>query len=72
MSNGIDINIPAKPTISMQIGEAHVSANYTALTHKPKINSVELVGDKSASDLNLQSKMDALTTQEIEQILYTD
>lgn len=40
------------------------------IINRPQINSIELIGDKSSEDLNLQEKMDALTTQEIEKILY--
>lgn len=36
----------------------------------PRINNVELVGNKTGSELGLQDDMDALTVQEVEKILY--
>lgn len=36
------------------------SSNYNDLSNKPQINSVELIGNKSSDDLNIQSKDGAL------------
>lgn len=44
--------------------------NYEDLYNKPIINDVTVQGDKIGEDYNLQDKMHALTTQEIERILY--
>ena len=44
--------------------------NYDDLYNKPIINDVVVRGDKVGEDYNLQDKMHALTTQEIEKILY--
>ena len=44
--------------------------NYDDLYNKPIINDVVVQGDKVGEDYNLQDKMHALTTQEIEKILY--
>lgn len=46
------------------------TGDYEELANKPKINSVEVIGAKAASDYNLQNKMDVLSVQEIERILY--
>lgn len=46
--------------------------NYNKLENKPQINSVTLIGDKTSEELRLQGKMNALTPQEIEKILYLD
>ncbi len=40
-------------------GEGTGTTNYNKLTNKPSINSIELSGDKTASDLNLQNKLTA-------------
>ena len=40
-------------------GSGSASGNYNALTHKPQINGVELIGDKDPTDLGLS---DANTT----------
>ena len=48
------------------------TSNYDELFNKPKINSVEVQGDKNGADYNLQDKMAYLTPQEIERILYLD
>lgn len=43
--------------------------NYNNLNNKPKINNVELVGNKTSKDLKIQDEMESLTNMEIEEIL---
>ena len=45
------------------------TSNYEYLTNKPQINSVELVGNKTSSELKLQDEMEALTNTDIENLL---
>lgn len=40
------------------------------IKNKPTINHIELMGDKSGNDLNLQDKMEILSQTDIEKILY--
>ena len=44
--------------------------DYEKLYNKPVINDVTVQGNKVGEDYHLQDKMHALTTQEIEKILY--
>lgn len=44
--------------------------NYNDLSHKPKINGVEVIGSKLGADYKLQDKMQTLEAWEIEKILY--
>ena len=46
--------------------------DYDKLINRPHINSILLEGDKTSAQLKLQDKMDVLTPQEIERILYLD
>lgn len=46
--------------------------DYNRLTNKPTINAITVEGDKIGSDYKLQDKMDNLSVQEIEKILYLD
>lgn len=46
---GLDVN--AERNITLGINPASGTSNYELLTHKPSINSVQLVGDKSFEDL---------------------
>lgn len=43
--------------------------DYEKLFNKPKINNVELIGNKNLEDLDIQEKMDYLTNMEIEQLI---
>lgn len=45
------------------------TSNYNYLTNKPQINSVELVGNKTSSELKLQGEMEALSNMDIENLL---
>ena len=62
--------IRGESTIPKSVPPKDIS--YEALRDKPEINAVEVIGQKLGIDYNLQDKMDVLTTQEIEKILYLD
>lgn len=53
-------------------GDVAGTMNYEELKKKPKINSKELIGDKSGSDLNLQDKMDRITEHDIDIMMFGD
>lgn len=46
------------------------TSNYNSLTNKPKINGVELIGDKPLEDFNIQEKMTPITNSEIDTIIF--
>lgn len=60
-NQGIDLNLSPK-NITRE--------NYEYLTKKPSINGVTLIGDKSSSELNLEDKLDFITEQEIDEIIF--
>lgn len=72
----MDVKIHAKFTehgnLNAKFGNTQIvhTDNYDDLYNKPIINDVVVQGDKVGEDYNLQDKMHALTTQEIEKILY--
>lgn len=41
------------------------TTNYNQLTNKPKINGVELVGEKTLDDLGIQPSGDYLTAEDL-------
>lgn len=43
--------------------------DYNNLKNRPKINNVELVGNKTSKDLRIQDEMESLTNMDIEEIL---
>lgn len=43
--------------------------DYNLLGHKPSINEVVLVGNKTGKQLGLQDKMDSLTNKELDDII---
>lgn len=55
------------------IGEVSIGAsvgtlNYNHLLNKPQINNIELVGNKSLDNLQIQGKMDKVTNTELDNI----
>lgn len=44
--------------------------DYNALSNKPKINGVTVIGAKEGPDYNLQNKMYEVTPQDIDKIIY--
>ena len=66
-----DPNVPewVKSIAESQIEESNNANNYELNTHKPSINSVELLGDKDSDSLGLQDKMDAMSNFDIENLL---
>ena len=70
----LDIILDEQNSIDAEIENSDIvstgtTKNYEILDNKPKINSVELVGNKNANDLNLQERIEVLTNLEIEEIL---
>lgn len=43
--------------------------NYEKLLNKPKINNVELIGNKKSKDLKIQDEMEVLSNLEIEEMI---
>lgn len=61
--DGTTITITGDGTISAVDGGTGGTTDYTALTNKPQINSVELTGNKSLTDIGAQASTDnTLTT----------
>ena len=50
----IDMEVKETDNIGFTIENNASNSNYNRLFNKPQINSVELIGNKSSSDLNLQ------------------
>lgn len=51
------------------VKEEVVTSDYEKLNNLPQINEIELIGNKTAKDLNLQEEMKPLTNLELEEIL---
>lgn len=62
------LELTGESTIPKSILPSDIS--YDVLKDKPSINTYTVEGDKLGIDYNLQDKMDVLTPQEIEKILY--
>ena len=45
-----------------------LTINYENLSNKPRINNVELIGDKTSKNLKLQDEMDSLSNLDIDNI----
>lgn len=43
--------------------------NYEKLLNKPKINNIELIGNKKSKDLKIQDEMEVLSNLEIEKMI---
>ena len=69
--NVLDVTLEESAhTLSVSIEEGGGTKDYRYLANKPKINSVELVGDKTGDDLKLQDHMDRITEHDIDVIMY--
>lgn len=55
--------------VTIEEGATGGTDNYNYLNNKPKINDVELKGNKTSKQLGLQEEMESLTNLEIEEIL---
>ena len=62
------LELTGESTIPKSIPPSDIS--YNVIKDKPSINTYTVEGDKLGIDYNLQDKMDVLTVQEIEKILY--
>ena len=55
--------------VTIEEGATGGTDNYNYLNNKPKINDIELKGNKTTKQLGLQEEMESLTNMEIEEIL---
>ena len=53
-------------TLSNTPGRQTVASNYEILENKPKINGVELIGDKSFEDLGLSDFVSSMELEEVQ------
>ena len=65
----VNLNIPKKKPVNFNFSK-QVSNNYNYMTNRPSINGYVLEGDKQDYDYDLQHKMDDITNQEIDEIIY--
>ena len=56
-------------TLNYGIENVTEITDYNKLINLPKINDVELIGNKSSSELKLQGEMEALSNMDIENLL---
>ena len=68
----IDMTVTDGEDVAMDASDAVPvsTSDYEKLKNRPKINSVTLDGNKSASDLSLQEAMDAILETDIDKMIY--
>ena len=70
-SKGIDMSIGDSGGIDLGIGGGSSgTSNYNALTNKPSINGVTLVGNKVSREIYVQDLMEEITEQDIDEMIY--
>ena len=69
-TKSLSLDVPKTKGIGLSVGASSGSNNYEVLYNKPRINGVELVGNKLSADINVQSLMAEVTPQEIDTIIY--
>lgn len=62
-------NVDIEEIVTFEEGTTGGTDNYNYLNNKPKINDIELKGNKTTKQLGLQEEMESLTNMEIEEIL---
>lgn len=62
-------NVDIEEIVTFEEGATGGTDNYNYLNNKPKINDIELKGNKTTKQLGLQEEMESLTNMEIEEIL---
>lgn len=67
----VNLNINAKNPVNIDIDKTKGgTSNYDALTNKPQINDVTLIGNKTSKQLGLQDELDMADEHDIDDILY--
>ena len=78
----LNINFNPKETLNIKVGSSNQinadfnakvitsTSDYNELVNKPKINDVELVGNKTSKELKLQEQMNEMTFQDIDDMIY--
>ena len=65
-TSGVLIGSISVEPINIDINKA---TDYHTIINKPKINNIELIGNKTSLELELQDKMEAISNLELERIL---
>ena len=65
----VNFDILSNNAVDFTIGGQAGTTDYNMLENKPRINAVELIGNKTSNQLYLQDKMDVLTNNDIEELL---
>ena len=70
-SSPIKMKLGDTGNVNFQLGkQCCATPSYPALPEKPQINGVTLIGNKIDEELHLQHKMNEITPQEIDKIIY--
>lgn len=70
-NKNISLGLPQSTGIDLSVGSGSGgTSNYEMLNNKPRINGVELVGNKSSEDILVQALMSEVTPQDIDKIIY--
>lgn len=69
--NQIDISLAGSELTTLTLdGNCCGTTNYNALSNKPQINGVTLIGNKTSHEIKVQDEMDEITAQQIDTIIY--
>lgn len=68
-TKGIDLDITKKEQINLNFTNKAIGS-YPPLTLKPSINGYTIIGDKTGDDYDLQNKMNEITEQEIDNVIF--
>lgn len=69
-SKPINMEIQNEKDINLSLGESKGTTNYVALSNKPQINDVTLIGNKTSKELHLEHELDVITPQEIDTMIF--
>lgn len=70
MGKTITLGIEKNNNITLGLTRSSGTANYEALTNKPQINGVTLIGNKTSSEIKVQDPIGDITPQDIDNLIY--
>ena len=66
----LNMDIQQTEELNLNMEEGSGTNNYNALSNKPSLNGVLLIGNQTSKDVKVQDEMDEITIQDIDEIMY--
>lgn len=66
----LNAELQSNNKLSGKMASTRYAKDYNKLINHPTLNGIEIIGDKTSQDYNLQEELDLVSEQDIDNIIY--